>query len=141
MPECKRCGLSGEHKTEAECILALKEQAQSFEARAREWDVNYHRVEREKFAALVQAGASKKALEALFKEAPPYSLGSPLMAQVREALDLKPTDAERHVVEARRLMESIMIRCQEGDPKSDWLPIINNLALKAVHHLYGSDGP
>lgn len=39
-----------------------------------------------------------------------------------------PPDIARRV---KRNLESIVVRCEEGDPRSDWLPIINRLAKEA----------
>lgn len=36
-----------------------------------------------------------------------------------------------------RLLDAILIRCREGDPRSDWLPVIDRLASEAREKLGG----
>lgn len=53
--------------------------------------------------------------------------------QARDQLAQRDAEIDR----LREAMRSILIRCQEGDVRADWLPIINNIATKA---LAGGDG-
>jgi hypothetical protein len=42
---------------------------------------------------------------------------------------------DQRAAEAIKLLEAIQIRCREGDPRSDWLPVIDRLATEAIDAL------
>lgn len=63
---------------------------------------------------------------------------SPIIAAGIECPWCHRSTPEQHVIDheelrtARKALEGIIIRCREGDPRSDWLPAIDGLAEEAL---------
>jgi hypothetical protein len=61
------------------------------------------------------------------------------MCSHRSARPAAPAvEADLRAVKAIKLLEAIQVRCREGDPRSNWLPIIDGLATEAVAALRGA---
>lgn len=53
-------------------------------------------------------------------------------AKLGRRADARVAELESEVKRMRETMDSIIIRCNEGDKRCDWLPIIERLAREAI---------